>query len=156
MSQRRRSPYVIDAVREFLLTKAAREAKTRASYSGIFLGSERGTKKPLGQPFATYFRNRKFDTLTHEEVAAWFAQRVEDGAQATKHRVSKASRGFLRFARERGYTRIDLSSAIEPFRAGSARVDWLEWSDIHALISANPRVSLPVRRRVAVLHRLPR
>lgn len=138
MTQRRRSPYVIDAVQEFLLTKAAREPKTRASYSGILLGSERGTKKPLGQPFAIYFRNRKFDTLTHEEIAAWFAQRVEDGAQATKHRVSKSSRSFLRFARERGYTRLDLASAIEPFRNGAARVDWLEWSDIHALLSAIP------------------
>ena len=59
-----RNPYVREAVEEFLRTKAAREQATIASYSSILLGAEYGTRKPLGQPFARHFRNRKFD-FTH-------------------------------------------------------------------------------------------
>jgi integrase len=85
-----------------------------------------------------HFHNRRFDTLTHDEVADWFAQRVSRGAQVTKHRISKNSRAFLRFARERGYTKKDLASAIAVYRAGGSRVEWLEWQDVHALLAAIP------------------
>lgn len=132
------SPFVVDAVEEFLRGKAAREPKTRAAYSGVLLGSERGTKKPLGLPLAVYFHNRKFNTVTHDEVSIWFAQRVKGGRQPTKHRISKAARAFFRFARERGYTKLDLASAIAPFRAGGPRVEWLEWDEVHRLLAAIP------------------
>jgi integrase len=132
------SPFVIDAVQEFLGTKAAREPKTTSSYSGYLLGSERGTKPALGIPLASYFFNRRFNSVSEEEVATWFAQRVDGGAQATKHRISKGSRQFLRFAEERGYTDRSLAAAIEPFAAGSSRIDWLEWDEIHALLKAIP------------------
>src|SRR4051812_34397355 len=125
------SPFVVDAVEEFLRTKAAREKKTRASYSGVLLGSDRGTKKPLGRPFAVYFHNRRFSPLTHDEVASWFGQRVEDAAQNTKHRISKESRHFLGWAFKRGYTPLDLTSAIDAFRQGQGRIDWLGWNDVH-------------------------
>ena len=135
---RTKSPFVLDAVEEFLRTKEAREPKTYASYSSILLGSERGTKPSLGIPLASYFRNRRFATLTHDEVATWFAQRVRGGAQVTKHRISKSSRAFLRFARERRYTEHDLASAIAAYSAGGPRVDWLGWPEIHQLVGAIP------------------
>jgi integrase len=136
MSGRRSSPFLIDAVEEFLRTKAARAPKTRYSYSAILLGSERGTRPTLGIPMSSYFRNRRFNTVTHDEVAAWFAQRVEGGAQATKHRISKGAREFLRFARERGHTTLDLASAIDPYAPGGPRLEWLEWHEIHTLLGA--------------------
>src|ERR1700694_4360123 len=135
---RTKSPFVLDAVEEFLRTKEAREPKTYASYSSILLGSERGTKPSLGIPLASYFRNRRFATLTHDEVATWFAQRVRGGAQVTKHRISKSSRAFLRFARERRYTEHDLASAIAAYSAGGPRVDWLGWPEIHQLVGGIP------------------
>ena len=104
MSRARSSPFVVDAVEEFLRTKQAREPETYAAYRGVLLGSERGTKQPLGTPLAAYFQNRCLHTLTRDDVAGWFAQRVRGGAQDTKHRVSKNSRAFLRFCREQGYT----------------------------------------------------
>jgi integrase len=134
--------YVIDVVEEFLRTKAAREKKTRASYSGILLGSDRGTKKPLGQPFAVYFHNRKFASLTHDEVATWFALRVEAGRQNTKHRISKEARHFLTWAHKRDHTSLDLASAIEPFRSGESRLDWLSWSDVDRVLAALPEFRL--------------
>jgi integrase len=63
---------------------------------------------------------------------------VNEGAQATKHRISKGARAFFRFAQERGYTPVDLASAIDPYAPGGPRVDWLEWDDIHELLSAIP------------------
>ncbi len=132
------APFVLDAVEQFLRLKEAREPKTYAAYFGVLQGSERGTKPALGIALAAYFQNRRFNTLTHDEVASWFAQRVRGGGQTTKHRISKTARAFLRFARERGYTDLDLASAIDPYRAGGSRVDWLEWGDIHKLISAVP------------------
>ena len=105
---------------------------------GVLLGSERGTKRPLGTPLAAYFQNRRVHTLTRDDVAGWFAQRVRGGAQDTKHRVSKNSRAFLRFCREQGYTEQDLAGSIDPFRAGRGRVEWLEWDDVHRLIDAIP------------------
>jgi hypothetical protein len=110
------SPYVIDVADEFLRTTQAREPKTLAAYAGILRGSDHGTEKPLGPPFAPHFQNRRFDTLTHDDIAEWFAQRVGRGAQVTKHRISKNSRASLRFARERGYTRRDLAAAIDVYR----------------------------------------
>jgi integrase len=71
-------------------------------------------------------------------LAGWFAQRVQAGEQATKCRISKNVRAFLKFAFARGYTKLDLETAIEVFVAGGSRRDWLEWSDVHALISAIP------------------
>jgi integrase len=136
--RRRPSPFVVDAAGEFLRTKLAREPKTYAAYSGILVGSERGTKKPLGQPLAVYFHNRRCDSLKHDEIASWFAQRVRDGAPATKHRISKNARAFFRFACERHYVSDDLASAIEQFRPGGPRVEWLPWDDVNALIDAIP------------------
>jgi integrase len=132
------TPYVLDAVEEYIRTKAAREPKTRAAYVGVLLGSERGTKKPLGRAFAPHFHNRRFGTLRPDEVVEWFNQRVAGGALVTKHRISKTARAFLRWARERGYTAIDLAGALPAFSSGGPRVDWLEWSQVHALIDAIP------------------
>lgn len=135
---KQRSPYVIDAVEEFLRTKTAREKKTQASYASVLRGSERGTKKPLGRPFAVYFHNRKMETLTHDDVATWFAQRVHGGAQNSKHRISKAARHFLAWAARCGYPAGDLESAIEPYRQGQGRIDWLSWSDVDRVLTAIP------------------
>jgi integrase len=116
------------------------------AYSSVLLGSVRGTKPALGIPLAAYFHNRRFSSITHDEVASWFAQRVEGGAQATKHRVSKASRAFLRFAQERSYTTLDLGSAIDLYAPGGSRLEWLDWDEIHELIDAipEPRYQLAV------------
>jgi hypothetical protein len=65
----------------------------------------------FGTLLAANFQNRRIDTLSHDEIAQWCSQRVLGGAQATKHRVSKYARRFLSFARERGYTSVDLASA---------------------------------------------
>ena len=86
---RKTSPFVVDVVEEFLRTKSAREPKTMAKYSGILRRSLTGTKRPLGKPFAIYFANRRINTLAASEVSDWFAQRVQGGAQDTKHGVSK-------------------------------------------------------------------
>jgi len=134
----RRNPYAVDVANEFLQLKLAREPKTYAAYSGILVGSERGTKKPLGLPFAVYFHNRRFDSLEPGETALWFSQRVRGGSHATKHRISKNSRAFLRWARERGYTKHDLASPIPIFPSPKPRVEWLEWSDVHQLLAAIP------------------
>ena len=142
MSRIRSSPFVLDAVEEFLRTKRAREPKTYAAYRGVLLGSDRGTKPPLGTPLAPSFQNRRVHTLSRDEVAIWFAQRVRGGAQDTKHRVSKNARAFLRFCREQGYTNQDLAGAIDQYRAGRGRVEWLEWSDVHRLIDAIPEYRL--------------
>lgn len=131
-----RSPYVIDAVQEYERTKAARELKTQASERSVLEGSERGTKKPLGQPFAIYFHNRKIGSLTHDEIAIWFAQRVKDGKQNTKHRISKQTRAFLKWAHSRGYTTLDLSTAIKVFRQGQGRLDWLPWDEVDLVLAA--------------------
>lgn len=136
MSRVKSSPFVVDAVGEFLRTKRAREEKTYAAYRGVLLGSERGTKQPLGIPLAAYFQNRRVHTLTRNDVAGWFSQRVRGGAQDTKHRISKNARAFLRFCREQGYTSEDLAGAIDSYRPGRGRVDWLEWCDVHRLIDA--------------------
>lgn len=130
--------FVADVVEEFLRSKLPREPKTYAAYSSVLKGSEHGTKPALGLPLSAFFYNRRFNTVTHDEVTVWFAQRVRGGAQATKHRVSKSARAFFRFAKERGYTDPDLGTAIHPFRAGGPRVDWLEWNEIHTLIAAIP------------------
>lgn len=140
------SPFVVDAVEEFLRTKEARRPKTLYSYSAILLGSERGTKPTLGIPLESYFHNRRFDTVTEDEVASWFAQRVSGGAQATKHRISKGARAFLRFAQERGYTVRNLAGSIDRYAPGGPRVDWLEWDEIHRLLKAIPEL----RYRMAV------
>jgi len=137
-----RNPYVKEAVEEFLCTKAAREQATRASYSSILVGAEFGTRKPLGRPFAAYFRNRKFDSLSQAEVAAWFGQRVDGGAQNTKHRISKAARHFLGWAAQRGYASGDLVSAVEPFQQGRGRIDWLGWEEIDRVLAAIPEFRL--------------
>jgi len=132
------SPFVVDAVEEFLRLKAARAYKTRASYSAILLGSTRGTKPTLGIPLASYFHNRRFDTVSEDEVAAWFGQRVAGGAQATKHRVSKGARAFFRFVADRGYSERNLGAAIEMFPPGGPRLEWLEWKEVHGLLGAMP------------------
>jgi integrase len=142
MSRPRSSPFVLDAVEAFLRTKQPREPKTYAAYRGVLLGSERGTKRPLGTPLAPYFQNRRVHTLTQDDVAGWFAQRVKGAAQDTKHRISKNARAFLRFCRERGYTVEDLASAIDPYQAGRGRIDWLEWAEVHRLIDAIPELRL--------------
>lgn len=144
MSRARVSPFVVDAVDEFLRTKRAREPKTHAAHRGVLLGSERGTKRPLGTPLAPYFQNRRVHTLTRDEISGWFAQRVRGGAQDTKHRVSKNARAFLRFCREQGYTAHDLAGAIDSYRAGRGRVEWLEWDDVHRLIDAIPEFRLKI------------
>jgi integrase len=131
-------PFVAEAVEEFLRLKMARESATYRSYAGVLLGSDRGTKPSLGRALAPHFQNRRFNTVTHDEIAAWFGQRVRGGSQATKHRISKEARAFLRFARERGYTSLDLASAIDVFRPGAARKDWLGWADVHRLVGAIP------------------
>lgn len=135
MSKRRQAPYVVEAAEEFLRLKLPRAPKTWASYSAILIGSERGTKPSLGIPLSSYFYNRRFNSVTEDEVAAWFAQRVSGGAQATKHRISKGARAFLRFAHDRGYTTRSLATAIEPYVAGTPRVDWLQWEQVHQLIA---------------------
>jgi integrase len=142
VSRAKASPFVVDAAQEFMRTKLAREPKTVASYRAILIGSERGTKPPLGTAFAPFFQNRRMHALTHDDIAVWFAQRVHGGAQDTKHRVSKAARAFLRFSRERGYTSLDLASAIDPYRPSRGRTDALEWSDVHGLIDAIPEYRL--------------
>lgn len=131
----KQTPYVIDVVQEYERTKAAREPKTQASERSVLEGSERGTKKPLGLPLAVYFHNRKIGSLTHDEVAIWFAQRVKGGRQNTKHRVSKQARAFLRWAHGRGYTSLDLAAAIEPFRQGQSRIDWLSWDEVDRVLA---------------------
>ena len=45
MSHVRSSPFVVDAVEEFLRTKQAREPKTYAAYRGVLLGSERAPSR---------------------------------------------------------------------------------------------------------------
>jgi integrase len=140
------SPFVLDVVEEYLRLKAAREPKTYAAYSSVLRGSDRGTKPAFGTALAAYFQNRRFRTLRHDEVSAWFGQRVRGAGQTTKHRISKTARAFFRFSRERGYTDLDLASAIEPFRAGPSRIDWLGWPDIHKLVAAVPEP----RYRIAV------
>jgi integrase len=142
MSQRKTSPFALDAVEEFLRSKQAREPKTYAAYRGVLLGSDRGTKRPLGTAFAPYFQNRRLHTVTRDEVAGWFAQRVNGGAQDTKNRISKIGRAFLRFCREQGYVTQDLAGAIDRFRAGGSRKDWLEWQEVHRLIDAIPEYRL--------------
>jgi len=139
---RRSSPYVIDAVEEFLATKQTRERKTLYAYTAILRGSERGTKKPLGLALAPHFQNRRFDSLTPHDVSLWFSQRVRGGAQDTKNRISKNSRAFLKFARERGYTSVDLAAAIPVFSAGGPRLEWLAWNEVHALLQAIPELRL--------------
>ena len=134
MSRRKSSPFAVDVVEEYLRTKQAREPKTYSAYRGVLLGSDHGTKKPLGLPFAPYFHNRRFHSLTYDEVAQWFAQRVDGGAQDTKHRISKGSRAFLRFAQQRSYTDLDLASVIDQFPAGEPRRGWLDWSEAHRLV----------------------
>ena len=135
MSRPKTSPFAIDAVEEYLRTKQAREPKTYAAYRGLLLGSDRGTKRPLGLPFAPYFHNRRLHTLTYDDVVQWFTQRVSGAAQDTKHRMSKCTRAFLRFAQQRGYTELDLASVIQAFPAGEPRRDWLEWPEVHRLIA---------------------
>jgi integrase len=130
------SPFVLDAVEEFLRSKLAREPKTFAAYRGVLLGCDHGTKRPLGTAFAPYFQNRRIASLNRDDVSTWFAQRVKGGAQDTKCRVSKNSRAFLRSCRERGYCELDLAGAIDPYRAGRARTDFLEWAEVHRLIDA--------------------
>ncbi len=72
MSHRSRSSLlVLDVVEEYLRTKLAREPKTHAAYSGVLLGSTRGTKPPLGTALAPYFQGRRIRTLSHDEVAGW-------------------------------------------------------------------------------------
>ena len=132
------SAFVADVVEEFLRSKRAREPKTFMAYSSVLRGSSHGTRPSLGLPLAPFFQNRRFNTITDDDIAVWFAQRVRGGAQATKHRVSKATREFLRFAHARGHTSVSLETAIQPFRPGGPRVDWLGWNDIHELISAIP------------------
>jgi integrase len=132
------APFVADVVHEFLRTKATREESTRRAYFGVLLGSEYGTKPSLGLPLAAYFKNRRMNTVLPDEVVAWFAQRVRDGAQDTKSRISRMTRGFFRFAFERGYSEFDLGSGIEHFNAGGPRVDWLEWPDVHRVLGAIP------------------
>jgi integrase len=138
VSSRLASPFVLDAVMEYLRTKAALEPKTVASYSGVLLGSDRGTKKPLGQPLAVYFHNRKVASLTPDELATWFAQRVRDGAQVTKYRISGQTREFLGWALKRGYTKADLASAIQTFTPGESRKEHLTWSQVHGLLRMIP------------------
>lgn len=138
MSRARVSPFVVDAVDEFLRTKRAREPKTHAAHRGVLLGSERGTKRPLGTPLAPYFQNRRVHTLTRDEISGWFAQRVRGGAQDTKHRVSKNARAFLRFCREQGYTAHDLAGAIDSYRAGRGRVNGSSGTMSTALSTPSP------------------
>lgn len=133
---RKTSPYVAEAVEEFLRTKSLREEKTRTSYSSLLLGSEKGTKPSLGTPFAPYFHGRRMHHLSHDDVSTWFAQRVQNGAQDTKHRMSKASRNFLRFCQQRGHTKLDLASAIDPYRPSRGRTDALSWDETFALLDA--------------------
>lgn len=133
-----RNPFVRAAAEEFLRTKAAREKKTQAAYFCVLVGSEQGTKPALGVALSAFFQNRRFKSVSHDEVAQWFAQRVSGGAQDTKARISRNSRAFFRWARERGYTDLNLDSAIDPFKAGGPRVDWLDWSQIHRLLPAIP------------------
>jgi integrase len=142
VSRHKTSPFAVDAVEEFLRTKLAREPKTHAAYRGLLLGSDRGTKKPLGLPLAPHFQNRRFATITYDEIAQWFAQRVDGAAQDTKHRMSKGARAFLRFAQQRGYTELDLASVIDLFPAGDPRRDWLEWPEVHRLVAAIPEFRL--------------
>ena len=118
MARKVAAPFVGDVVHEFLRTKAAREEATRRSYYGVLLGSERGTKPSLGVPLAAQFTNRRMDTVVLDEVSAWFAQRVRNGAQDTKVRISRTARAFFRFAHKRGYSEIDLGVGIEHFRYG--------------------------------------
>jgi integrase len=146
MSRPPAKPFVEDVVEQFLALKIARAPKTQAAYSGVLKGAQRGTKRPLGLPLAPYFSNRRFDTLHDAEVAGWFAQRVKGGAQPTKHRVSKIGRAFFRYARERGYTTVDLAAAIDICPPGGPRVDWLSWEEIHEVIDAVP----DFRHRMAV------
>jgi integrase len=139
---KRTSPFVLDAVEQFLVRKESKETSTHRSYSGTLLGSERGTKPTLGLPLARYFSNRRLDTVSGDEIAAWFAQRTRSGAQDTKSRISRQTRQFLRFAFECGYSEHDLSSSIDSFRTGGPRIEWLEWGDVHRLLGAIPEFRL--------------
>jgi integrase len=134
----KQSPYVTEVVEAFLASKGAREKATRASYASILKGSEAGTRRPLGLALGVYFHGRKFATLTHDDVARWFGQRVDGGSQNTKHRISKAARHFLDWAHRRGYTKDDLASAIEPFRQGQSRQDALDWETTQQVLAAIP------------------
>jgi integrase len=135
---RKATPFVLDAVEEFLRTKQSREPKTYAAYRGVLLGSDHGTKRPLGTALAAAFQNRRLTTLNQDDVAIWFAQRTQNGAQETKCRISKNARAFFRFCRERGYTNTDLAGAIDPHRAGRGRTDYLEWNEVNRLIDSIP------------------
>jgi|SRR5579884_353985 len=131
-------PYVVDAVDEFVRTKAPREKKTQAAYISVLRGKERGTRKPLGLPFAVYFSNRRFDSITPDEVVSWFGQRVEGGAQTTKHRISKTTREFLNWSSRRGYTTAQVAEALDPYRPGKSTRPNIDWPDVYRLISAIP------------------
>jgi integrase len=146
---RTKSPYVIDAAQEYLLLKAPKAKKTIAAIFALLIGKPRGTKKIIGVPFVPYFLGRRCDSLVPYEISGWFAQRCDGAAQATKHRLSKNSRAFLRFLYERGYTAIDLSVAIEPQPDGGGRIVWLEWQEVHRLLAQLP--TLRLRLAIALL-----
>jgi len=138
----RRSPYVIDAVEQFLGLKEQRRPKTYAAFSTLLKGSDRGTKPALGVAFASYFQGRRMSSLTADEVSAWFAQRSRNAADATKHRFSKNAREFIRFAIRRGYCETALEDAVLRHDPGSGRVVWLEWSEVHRLLASIPEFRL--------------
>src|SRR5262249_42673425 len=77
-------------------------------------------------------------SLTHDEVATWFALRVKGGAQVTKYRISGQVRDFFEWALKRGYTKLDLASAIQTFTPGETTRDPLSWPQVHALLGAIP------------------
>jgi integrase len=133
---------VLDAIEEFLRMKEPRAPKTYASYFGVLKGSERGTKPSLGTPLGAFLQNQRLDRVTDDDVARWYAQRVKNARQDTKSRISRQAREFFAFCFERGYTPHDLGRAIEVHRAGRARVDWLEWEDVHRLLQAVPEFRL--------------
>jgi integrase len=139
---RRKSPYVVDAAEEFLALKAPKSRKTIAAYFALLVGKARGTRKTIGIPFAAYFQGRRCNSLTPFEISVWFAQRCDGAKQPTKHRFSKNAREFLRFLFARGYTSVDLSTAIEPQPDGGGRIVWLEWEEIHALLAQLPTLRL--------------
>jgi integrase len=142
MPRRATAPFVVDVVDEFLRTKEPKEPKTHASYFGVLRGTEHGTKPSLGTPLAAYFQNQRFDRISDDDVARWFAQRVRNAAQDTKSRMSKQAREFFTFAYERGYSSHNLGRAIETHKPGGPRVAWLEWPDVHRLLEAIPEFHL--------------
>ena len=99
-----------------------------------------------GTPLAPYFHGRRLHRVSHDDVSTWFAQRVQGGAQDTKHRISKAARNFFRFCQQRGYTSLNLASAIDPYRPSRGRTDALEWDETFALLDAIPEY----RHKIAV------